>query len=739
MINNIKHVVKRDGSTADFNPNNIVQAVMKASDRSTDSIGLPEAMRVTDKVTARLYDGITVEEIQDIVEEVLMSYRYYDTARKYICYRMKRAEERDNSSRLMRFVSDVIDLSNVENENANMPEWVFTAKNVRMSAELSKKYAREFLLRPNVRKAFDDMAIYLHDFSQYAVGSHNCLTLDLEDILSRGFVASNGDVRPPTTIRSAMQLTAVILQCQSNVQFGGIAVGTLDSDLAPYVRRSFRKHFKTATKYLASALSDTVVVNHSDMRIENEALQTAYPELYQYAYDQTVEEVYQSAEAFIHNLNTLQSRAGDQLPFTSVNFGLDTSPEGRLITRALLESSIKGIGKHNSTSIFPIMIFQYKKGVNDVAGTPNYDLKQLAIECLSKRIYPNFVNADEVDFTMGCRTMTGKDRHGLPNGKSRGNISPVTINLTKMGLDNGIAVTGAEHPDLEGFWNQLEETVDLAVTALVDRFEWQGKQLAKSAPFCYENELMKGDRKLEPNEPVRDVLKHGTLAIGYLGVSNMCSALFGKDHSEDLDVLDFAEDVVAFIREKADEASIVHDLNFSAYATPAEGLCHKMMKSLQEQYGIVDGVTDRDYVNNSHHVPVYRPISIQEKIDIEARFAQYANGGNITYVELDGNARQNLTAIEDIIDYAMQAGCTYVAINHPIDCCTECGYEGIIGDTCPKCGGIDGEVYIKRLRRVTGYLTSSYREYFNAGKKAETDDRYVHSQHSNLHELTDLC
>lgn len=511
----------------------------------------------------------------------------------------------------------------------------------------------------------------------------------------------------------------------------------MDSDLAPYVGMSFKKHFKTALKYIpySGTLSREDVFREYDVELGDLVLQQDFPQHYQYAEDLTIKEVEQSCEAFIHNLNTLQSRAGDQLPFTSVNYGIDTSPEGRLISLSMLRSAIKGVGKLNTTSIFPIMIFQYKKGVNDVVGTPNYDIKQLAIECLSKRIYPNFVNTAMTDFTMGCRTMTGADRHGLPDGKGRGNISPVTINLPKIGLDNGIALTGSESPDIEGFWEQLDQTIDLAIKALVERFEWQGKQLAKSAPFMYENQLMKSDRKLDPNEPVREALKHGTLAIGYIGLSNCLTALFGKDHSEDLDVLDFAEAVVAHIRKRADEASDAHDLNFSAYATPAEGLCRTWAVKLKEEYGEVAGVTDRDYLNNSHHVPVYRPVTIKQKIDNEARFAKYANGGNITYVELDGNARQNLKAIEGILDYAMDAGCSYVAINHPIDSCESCGYEGIIGEYCPVCNGKDGDIYIKRLRRVTGYLTSSYKESFNAGKRAEVEDREVHSNHSNLDEL----
>lgn len=330
-----------------------------------------------------------------------------------------------------------------------------------------------------------------------------------------------------------------------------------------------------------------------------------------------------------------------------------------------------------------------------------------------------------------CRTALGVDRHGVHGYSGRGNISPVTMNLTKIGIDNGICLGKRTSADIGGFWKQLDSTIDITIKALVERFEWQGKQLAKSAPFMYENQIMKHHRKLDPNEPVREVLKHSTLAMGYLGLSNMLVALFGKHHGEDNDALEFGLKVVKHIDKRAKEASEEHDLNFSGYATPAEGLCMKMLNKTKSQYGTINGVTDREYINNSHHVPVYHPITIREKIDIEAKFAPYATGGNITYVELDGNARQNLEAFEDIVNYGMSKGVTYLALNHPIDECTACGYEGIIGEKCPSCHKKDGDIYIKRLRRVTGYITSSYKEFFNNGKKAEVEDRFVHSKMGN--------
>lgn len=743
-------IIKRDGTEVEFDTGRISTAILKAMEKTALGVDfiLAENIAYAIEKKCRNRKENHVEEIQDMVEEKLMQSKRKDVAKKYISYRNLRTEEREKKSEMMTFISDVIDLNNLENENANMPEWVFTAKKERIVGEWLKKYAINHLLSKKVRDAYFDGSVYIHDLQYYALGLHNCTTIDLYDILQRGFETHNGDVRTPTCIRSAMQLTAVILQCQSNVQFGGIAVASLDYDLAPYVKMSFKKYFKSGLKYIGRRKKQDIdrIMDTYTIEMSNKELEEKFPLEYEYAHDLTVEETEQSAEALIHNLNTLQSRSGDQLPFTSVNYGTDTSMEGRLIVKSMLKARMKGIGKKRLTPIFPIAIFKHKKGINDIEGTPNYDLKLLAIECASKRIYPNFANLDaphlaepvnkHLEFcTMGCRTALGIDRHGLEGYTGRGNASPVTMNLTKIGLDNGIALGERTEADLEGFWKQLDETIDITIKALVDRFEWQGKQLAKSAPFTYENQILKHHRKLEPNEPVREVLKHQTLAIGYLGLSNMLVALFGKHHGEDEETLNFALKVVEYIDKKAKIASDEYDLNFSCYATPAEGLCRKMLVTLREQYGIVEGVTDREYVNNSHHVPVYHNISIKEKIDIEAKFAKYATGGNITYVELDGNARQNLNALEDIVNYAMDKGVTYLALNHPIDACMDCGYEGIIGNTCPVCGGVDGEIYIKRLRRVTGYITSSYKEFFNEGKRQEVEDRVIHSKHTDFEEL----
>lgn len=432
-----------------------------------------------------------------------------------------------------------------------------------------------------------------------------------------------------------------------------------------------------------------------------------------------------------------ESRAGSQVPFTSINFGTDTSPEGRLVSKSLLQASINGIGKFNKTSIFPISIFKYKKGVNDKPGTPNYDLKQLALESLSKRIYPNICNVDishqtikatcpdEEMATMGCRTALGYDINGMGWKRGgRGNISPITMNLVELGIKNGICLGERQEADLEAFWKDLDDLLHLAEKGLLDRYEWICQQKAKNAFFMYENGTMKNtlNRKLSPQEEVRECMKHNTLALGYIGVAEMCKALFGEHHGESEEAYEFAYSVVEKIYDFTSECTKVHGLNFSCYATPAESTCMTLATKLKSRYGIIEGVTDRDYITNSHHVPVYYDIPIIEKINKEAPFSKLATGGNIMYVELESTFVNNLEAIETIIDYAMDNDVAYFAINFPIDTCGECGYSDEIKDNCPKCGGDN----IERLRRVTGYLTTDYNN-FNKGKISEVHDRVKHS------------
>ena len=564
----------------------------------------------------------------------------------------------------------------------------------------------------------------------------NCLIVDFSDLFNseQGFRTRNGDVREPSNIMSFMQLVAVVFQAQSQAQFGGIGSAKIDYEAAPYVHKSFVKNFKEAIRDL---FDEEPNIDSLDIRLGcRENLSTDYKRVYDVAYRHTVADTKQACESLFHNLNTLESRPGSQVPFTSINFGTDTSLEGRLVIKSLLEASIDGIGALYRTSIFPISIFKVKKGINRSPGDPNYDLFKLALESLSKRIYPNIANLDspvdnkslipdEQFCTMGCRTQNGFDMNGLGNTMTgRGNIAPSTINLVDIGIDYGICLGHRQEPDLKGFMRELNLRLDQCTQSLLDRYEYIASQKAVSSYFTYQNGLIKNTlgRKLRPDEEVRECVKHGTLAIGFIGIAEMCMALFGSTHTHNKQAYDFAYKVVKHIRDYADRMKTNLNLNFSCYATPAEGLCSTFRDNLVSRYGIIEGVTDREFISNSYHIPVYDNVSIYEKARLEAPFCHLCNGGNIHYVELQSSIRSNLEALEDIVNYALDVGIRYLAINTPIDTCNSCGYADEINLNCPMCGSYD----IERLRRITGYISKDYRN-FNKGKIAETESRVKHS------------
>ena len=477
---------------------------------------------------------------------------------------------------------------------------------------------------------------------------------------------------------------------------------------------------------------------HGSICIDNLELQSmsGFPDAYNYAMKQLEREGKQSSEALFHNLNTLESRAGSQVPFTSINFGRDNTTEGKLVQKWMLNASLAGVGKHHLTPIFPISIFQYKSGVNAEPGTPGYELKQHAIESLSKRIYPNFVNCDysqahedlenpDTYFaTMGCRTMLGMDIHDKENPYNRvgrGNLVPNTMILPKLGIEYGICQGKRKEPDIVGFWKAFEDLLQLCEKGLLERFDIMVNQHAAAAPFMYQNGTMKDGQTCR--ESVYNALRHGTLAMGYLGIAETMTALFGKNHAEDAEVHQFALKIVQRINEYAKEATKRNGLNFSCYATPAEGLCHTAAKALRAQYGIIENVTDKEFITNSHHVPVWMEMNIFKKLETEAPFCKYPTGGCITYVELDSMFVKNKKAIEQIIDYAFkELDIPYLAFNFPIDSCLDCGYQGEFNAECPECGSEN----IQQLRRVTGYLTTDYRN-FNKGKQSEVEHRVKHS------------
>ena len=739
------YVIKRDGTRVLFDINKIVNAINKAMIHVDGSLYETETAEEIADIIASEGKDMTVEHIQDRVEEELMKSSRPDVAKAYILYRDQRTKERDRRSKLIRTVMRRTDATAVENANANVDEKSFSGREKEASSDIQKIIALDYTLSPEVANAHRSMLLYQHDMEKTNIGEHNCLFVDFKKLFTDGFVTRNGDIRPPSSYSTACQQVAVIFQCQSQVQFGGVGTVHLDRDLAPFVKKSFRKHVKnyfTDVQYYsdetATMLMDGFEKEHGEICIDNLELQSmsGYPDAYNYAMKQLEREGKQSSEALYHNLNTLESRAGSQVPFTSINFGRDTSTEGKLVQKWMLNASLAGVGKHHLTPIFPISIFQYKSGINAEPGTPGYALKQHAIESLSKRIYPNFVNCDysqahedpenpDTYFaTMGCRTMLGMDIHDKENPYNRvgrGNLVPNTMILPKLGIEYGICLGKREKADLEGFWNAFEDLLKLCEQGLLERYDVMVNQCAAAAPFMYQNGTMKDAQTCR--ESVYNALKHGTLAMGYLGIAETMTALFGKNHAEDAEVHQFALKIVQRINEYAKEATKRNGLNFSCYATPAEGLCHNAAKALRAQYGVIENVTDKEFITNSHHVPVWMEVGIFDKLKIEAPFCKYPTGGCITYVELDSTFVKNKKAIEQIIDYAFkELDIPYLAFNFPIDSCLDCGYQAEFNDHCPECGGTN----IQQLRRVTGYLTTDYRN-FNKGKQSEVEHRVKHS------------
>ena len=746
----VRAVIKRDGRENPFNSEKIYVAVMKAFNEREKKDGnvIPEkediAKQIAKEISESSKDKMTVEEIQDIVETKLMKSSRPEVAKDYILYRDKRTVVRDRKNKLVQKVMIRAKSQINEHSNANVDEESFSGREKEASADIGKTIALEYEgLSKEVAEAHKIMLIYQHDLEKAIYGVHNCLNLYFQYIFKHGFKTRNGDVRPPKSFSTACQLVAVAFQCQSQVQFGGVGTIHLDYDLAPFVRMSFSKHFKEGLKWVEHESEE--YINHVPDSIGIEDEEAKYhTEAYKYAMEMLEKEGSQSAQGLYHNLNTLESRQGSQVPFTSINLGRDTTPEGRMVTRWMLEASIDGIGKFHLTSIFPISIFQYKVGCNANKEDANYDLKQLALESMSKRIYPNWCNCDwsqahedednpDTYFsTMGCRTLVGYDRHGLGYiRQGRGNNVPNTIILPKLGIEFGTCLGKRTEPDLKGFWDAFEETLKLCEKGLLERFEIMIEQSPKAAPFMYQNNTIQ-DAK-ECKESVYNALKHNTLAIGYIGVAEMCVALFGKNHAEDKKVHEFALSVVKRINEFAAEASERNDLNFSCYATPAEGLCRTALKALREQYGVIENVTSHDFITNSHHVPVYQKISIYDKLRVEAPFCKYPTGGCITYIELDGTFVKNLKAVEDIIDYAFKVlDIPYLAFNFPIDSCLDCGYQGEFKDCCPMCHS----KHIQQLRRVTGYLTTDWHN-FNDGKQAEVQERVKHSAYQDSKDIVE--
>ena len=750
-------VVKRNGNKEEFNSSkvkNAIRSAFKALDYDVEE-------SVLDNITkdVEIWDNINVEDIQDEIIEVLRDYDFDAVAEEYLAYRRehdairKSQEEHDNA------VKQILNATNVQNQNANVDEHSFGGREGEVQRMDMKEYALKNCMSKMARKNHERNEIYIHDLDKYASRMHNCLTEPIDDLLDKGFKTRQCNVRPAGSISTAFQLLAVTFQLQSLQQFGGVAASHLDWSMVPYYRMSFFKHLCDGINYIENLpVSFNLTREEKKNTSINDPKYTKHKTAWKYAKNLTDRELSQAVEGMYHNLNTLQSRSGNQLPFTSINYGTCTLDEGREIIRALLLGSIKGVGdklspnsdpefgRTYSTPIFPCGIFQYMKGVNDKPGTPNYDLYTLALKSTSRRLYPNYVNVDwsvnkgydrndprTYVSTMGCRTYNGADINVEPGNNpqlkdGRGNICPTTIILPTLAMEVKDITKENGGELVENFMNLLDRKIHEAKDMLIERFNYICSGDASAAKFMYENGTMYG---YKPEEGIRSALKHGTLALGQLGLAECLQILINCDHTTDKG-MKLAKRIEGLFNSRCKEFKNNYKLNFGVYYTPAENLCYTAFKKFKERYGDIEGVTyiinkdgkrwNKEFFTNSIHVPVYKEVTPFEKIDIESQLTGYSNAGCITYVELDSSVSSNIEALRTIVDYAMEHDIPYFAINIPADRCQDCGYQGEITDKCPNCGSSN----VQYLRRVTGYLTGNYRTSFNKGKQNEVEHRVKH-------------
>lgn len=775
-------VYKRDGRSEVFKPEKIQNAVLKAF-YEVDGEETERAKEIAERISTSISEiqrDLGVEEIQDLVEEKIAQFDM-DVARKYIIYRNDRSRIREMKSPIRIKARNTLNSQNDDRQNANVDGKSFGGRVGAVNSEVMKQIALDEYMSEMSRTNHLSNRIYIHDLDSYAAGMHNCLSIPFDKLLANGFNTRQTDVRPAQSVNTAGQLIAVIFQLQSLQQFGGVSATHIDWTLMPYVKKSFRKHYIVAYLKNTAAFSqidlmgmlfdsyedeigivrnrfeDWIDTNKERFYEETGLKEEDFffankekldPLLYQSAMYDTILETKQAVEALYHNLNTLQSRSGNQLPFTSINYGTCTEPEGRMVIKALLDVSISGIGKLHKTSIFPCGIFQLMKGVNRKPGDPNYDLYRLALRSTAQRLYPNYANCDwsgnegydpnnpKTYFsTMGCRTANGWDINGFGQTKDgRGNICPVTIIMptlameTKEKLKNKKLFTGNKDFD-EGllvscFMDYLDEKIGEAKEMLIERYLWICKQSPDSAKFMYENYTMEG----YDGKNIESAMKHGTLAIGQLGLAETLQILVGCNHITEKGMM-LAKGIEQLFKDRCTEYKKEYSLNFGVYYTPAENLCFTAMTKFKEKYGEIPNVSDKKFFTNSMHVPVWEEMSPFEKIDIESQLTGYSSAGCITYVELASSIKNNIDALEEIVNYAMDKDIPYFAVNVPNDMCTNCGYTDEIGEACPMCGCKK----IRRLRRVTGYLTGDYTEAFNEGKQQEVDFRVKHFN-NNLEE-----
>ena len=776
-------VIKRDGKKVEFNGTKIAVAIKKRfdsikinedepkySENDVNKVYLAVLKRIEKEYVDAGAEKIKIEDIQDIIEEELRLEGYDDVYTSFSEYRERRAQSRQmffDQKKQHKFLKAIESLvfksaheEDTKRENANVDGNTAMGTMLQYGSTVSKEFSKSYLIKKKFVDAHESGEIHIHDMDFLAMGTTTCTQIDIGKLFKNGFSTGHGHLREPNDIMSYTALAAIVIQSNQNDQHGGQSIPAFDFYMAPGVIKTFRKQFKQhlydfldVTDFAKFINIDTVIKEvdklesiEIDINIferfwkNSDVVAKLFQKAYEKALQKTERITYQAMEAFIHNLNTMHSRAGAQVPFSTVNFGTDISPEGRMVIKNYLLAADAGLGKHE-TPIFPISIFKLKEGVNYNEGDPNYDLFKLACKVSAKRLFPNFSfldapfnlqfykpgNYDTEVAYMGCRTrvianVVDEDKAITPG---RGNLSFTSINLPRLGIKYGII--NNKKPDLDGFFAELEEKIELVRDQLLERFEIQCNKRIYNFPFLLGQGVWIDSEKLKPSDKLRKVLKHGTLTIGFIGLAECLKALIGKHHGESKEAQELGLKIIGFMRKKTDEFSEKFNLNFTLIATPAEGLAGRFTAIDKAIYGKIPDVTDRDYYTNSFHIPVYYPISAFEKIELEAPYHVFTNAGHITYIELDGDTTENTEAFEKIVRAMKEAGVGYGAINHPVDRDPVCGFTGVINDICPGCGRTEADgIPFERIRRITGYLVGTL-DRFNNAKRAEEKDRIKHN------------
>ncbi len=757
-------IVKRDGRVIPYTKEKITIAIYKAQQSIALKEGREVLLREAELIAQKVEDSLNIsgkstfeiEEVQDAVVETLIHCDNAKTAEAYILYRNERSRARSLKTRLMKSVEEITfaDSSDLKRENANIDGNTAMGTMLQYGSTISREFCMDYLLKAKHAEMHRSGDIHIHDLDFYNMGTLTCCQIDLKRLLTNGFSTGHGFIREPQDIMSYAALAAIAIQSNQNDQHGGQSIPAFDYYMADGVKKTFRKvyleHLRKACVLLHLTIpeidSKTLLMgNHLLIRssFSSDHSSSVVDELHDFVYREAVADTdrktYQAMESLIHNLNTMHSRAGAQVPFSSINFGTDQSVEGRLISKNLLLAQEAGLG-NGETAIFPILIFKVKEGINYNPTDPNYDLFRLAMRVSSKRLFPNFSfldspfnlkyyrenNPDSEVTYMGCRTRVIADINGNNTVNGRGNLSFTTINLVRLGIKHRNDVNIIENDAL--FFKELDDITDEVIEQLIDRMKLQSAKKVKNFPFLMGQGIWAGSENLASEDTLEDVIKTGTLSIGFIGLAECLVALVGAHHGQSEVARLLGLKIIRHLADRIAQASIKHQLNITLLATPAEGLSGRFTQLDKKIYGEISGVTDRDYYTNSFHVPVYHPISIYDKIHIEAPYHEMTNAGHITYVEVDGDPSANLEAFELIIRTMKQAGIGYGSINHPLDRDPDCGYNGIIkGNICPQCGRNENESEFKfeRIRRITGYLVGTL-DRFNNAKRAEEKQRVKH-------------